>query len=181
MSVTCADIEAVAERVALEAPCPHCRKKLRMRDVPRVLPQLRGACSACGGLWVLVAGRTLRKRRRETAWLRRKLENAERLARLDDARDLVYSELFVAFEVLVKMLDEYTGRRGGKTLRETVDRLRSFGVIPESRRRLMLEAIGERNRLFHGETVRPESLPLEKLRTVIEDLRWYFSPAEPEV
>ena len=172
--------DMASDREDLTLICPHCFDDVRLPGVPVGDPKIRGRCRKCNGQFILVANKILYRRRVETPWLKRKLLNAERFARIADSRDIVYSELFVAFEVLVRMLHECIGYREDKGLRKMVDSLRDENVVTRSQHRMMQDAITDRNRLFHGESVRLEALPIDHLQEIIKDLRWYFIPA-PEV
>lgn len=104
------------------------------------------------------------------------MKNVERLSEMDDAHDILFSEIFVAFEILMKELHAYvnTTDESKLPLWKIAEALRVAGVITPRQKDEISWAVSQRNRLFHGDPVAIRKLPIKRLKKIVEDMRWYF-------
>ena len=112
----------------------------------------------------------------EPDWLQRKLRNIERLATLEDVHDILYSELFIAFEILSKrfcasslnpMRQQYLSTVDNIGVRKQIVYLRRAQIISNSQANYVHRAANQRNRLFHGDKVDLDDLSIDRLSNVL--------------
>ena len=121
----------------------------------------------------------------EQDWLQHKLRNIERLAMPDDVHDILYSELFIAFEILSKrfcaspmnpMREQYLATVDNVGVRQLIVHLKHAQVISNSQANYVHRATSQRNQLFHGEKVYLDDLSIDRLSNVLLTLLEIFPP-----
>ena len=161
--------------------CPNCGIQLMVSINDNDHLNQRGRCPECRARFVRIRGDRLCLVRNKSSWLARKFRNIELLAEMEDVRDILFSELFIAFEILIKEVHTYAYPER-RALAKNEDRvmlwefarqLRQSGAIARSHEKEIRYVMAQRNRLFHGEVLKLDELPIDQLsRIILQMLRF---------
>ena len=95
---------------------------------------------------------------------------------MEDVYDILYAELFIAFEILSKrfcaspmnpMRKQYLAAFDTVGVRKLIIYLRRAQVISDSQANFVHRATNHRNRLFHGQKVDLDDLSIDQLSDVL--------------
>ncbi len=161
--------------------CPNCGIGLKLSINYNDHSNLRGRCPACRERFVRIRGNKLCLVRNQSFWLVRKFRNVERLSGMEDVQDILYSELFIAFEILLKEVHTYAypnrtelaATEDRVPLWELARQLRQVGAIAWSQEQEIYWVMKQRNRLLHGDVLELEELPIDRLSRIVQEMRWF--------
>ncbi len=152
---------------------------------PRKMPQSKTlSCSAISSMCDRSGNGTIVHS--EPDWLQRKLRNIKRLAELEDFQDLLFAELYIAFEILARrfcssslnpLREKYLATADDVGVRQLISHLKHAKVISKAQANCIQIATNKRNRLFHGQNVFLDDWSFDGLSKVLLRLLKLFEPA----